>query len=87
MSEKLTVVIIRKSFAHGKKNMMLIELSGKNFTDLSLGFNSLQDVLPWAYMPNPDQCNCYRKGEVVGKALCMENVSQDQWDGLMALND
>lgn len=45
MSEKLTVVIIRKSFAHGKKNMMLIELSGKDFTDLPLGFNSLQDVL------------------------------------------
>lgn len=41
----LIVVIIRKSFAQGRKNMMLVELSGKDFTDLPVGFNSFQDVL------------------------------------------
>ena len=29
---------LRKFFAHGRKNIMLIELSGKDFTEVPLGF-------------------------------------------------
>lgn len=50
---------------------MLIELSGKDFTEVPLGFSSLQDSLLGAYVPRP--CLVYllkrgnRKGSVHGK--------------------
>lgn len=61
---------MRKSFVHSWKNILLTELSGKDFTDLPPGFNYLQDVLLWAYVASPCQCNCHSKRETVGE-LCV----------------
>lgn len=63
-------------------------MSGKDFTDLPLGFSSLQDVLLWAYMPRA--CSVYllkkkrgsRKGSMHGKCE-LGSMGQDTRHGII----